>query len=85
MIYSILYAALAVFALGFLVFVHELGHYFVARREKMRVEAFSIGFGRPILAWKNKGVHWQIGWIPFGGYVKIAGMDSKDSFSPPSD
>lgn len=85
MIYSILYAALAVFALGFLVFVHELGHYFVARREKMRVEAFSIGFGKPLLAWKRQGVHWQIGWIPFGGYVKIAGMDNKDSFSPPED
>ncbi len=79
MIYSILYAVLAIFALGVLVFVHELGHYFMARREKMRVETFSIGFGKPIIFWKKQGVQWQVCCVPFGGYVKIAGMEKKGS------
>ncbi len=82
MIYSILYAVLAALALGILVFIHELGHYLVARREGMRVEAFSIGFGKPIFAWKRDGVQWQLCWVPFGGYVKIAGMEKQGSLEP---
>lgn len=82
MIYSILYAALAALALGILVFIHELGHYFVARREGMKIEAFSIGFGKPFLTWQREGVVWQLCWVPFGGYVKIAGMEKKGSLEP---
>ena len=82
MIYSILYAALAALALGILVFIHELGHYFVARREGMKIEAFSIGFGKPFLTWKRDDVVWQLCWVPFGGYVKIAGMEKKGSLEP---
>ncbi len=82
MIYSILYALLAALALGILVFIHELGHYLMARREGMRVEAFSIGFGKPIVAWKRDGVQWQFCWIPFGGYVKIAGMEKQGLLEP---
>lgn len=66
---------LGILGLGVLVFVHELGHYFVAKWMKMRVEVFSIGFGRPIFKWKRKEVLWQLGWVPFGGYVKIKGME----------
>lgn len=65
----------AFIALGILVFIHEFGHYWVALKVKMNVEVFSIGFGRPIYSWTRKGVKWQIGWLPFGGYVKIAGAD----------
>lgn len=75
---SILYAFLAVFGLSFLIFIHELGHYFMARRQGMRVEVFSIGFGKPIYSWLRDGVKWQLGWLLFGGYVKIAGMDMSD-------
>jgi regulator of sigma E protease len=82
MIYSILYAVLAALALGILVFVHELGHYLMARREGMRVEAFSIGFGKPIFSWLRDGVQWQFCWIPFGGYVKIAGMEKQGVLEP---
>ncbi len=82
MIYSLLYLILAAFALGFLIFIHELGHYWVARREGMTVEAFSIGFGKPIYAWEHKGVKWQVCWLPFGGYVRIAGMEKKGSLEP---
>lgn len=80
MIASFMYIFLAILALSFLIFIHELGHYWMARRVGMRVETFAIGFGRPIFSWIRKGVRWQIGWLPFGGYVKIAGQDiDKDS------
>lgn len=79
---SLAYAVLAILGLGFLVFIHELGHYFVARRRKMRVEAFAIGFGKPIFTWEHKGVKWHICMLPFGGYVKIAGMQKEGSREP---
>ena len=75
---SIMYIVFAILGLSFLIFIHELGHYFMARRLGMRVETFSIGFGKPIYTWVRDGVKWQIGWLLFGGYVKIAGMDTSD-------
>ena len=82
MIYSILYLVLAAVGLGILVFIHELGHYFVARKEGMKIEAFSIGFGKALFSWEKNGVKWKICWIPVGGYVKIAGMEKKGSLEP---
>ncbi|MBA3722568.1 MAG: site-2 protease family protein [Parachlamydiaceae bacterium] len=82
MIISFLYIILAILGLSFLIFIHELGHYFMARRVGMRVETFSIGFGKPIYTWVHDGVKWQIGWLLFGGYVKIAGMDTTDERDP---
>ncbi len=82
MIESILYAVFAVLGLGFLVFIHELGHYWVARRQGMRVEAFAIGFGKPIYTWEFQGVKWHICWLPFGGYVRIAGMQREKGVDP---
>lgn len=73
---------LAFLALSFLIFIHELGHYFMARRVKMRVETFSIGFGRPLISWMWQGTKWQIGWILFGGYVRIAGTDTDKNVDP---
>ena len=75
---SIMFVIFAIIGLSFLIFIHELGHYFMARRLGMRVETFSIGFGKPIYSWVRDGVKWQIGWLLFGGYVKIAGMDTSD-------
>ncbi len=72
---TIVYFILAALALGVLVFIHELGHYFAAKSVGMVVEIFSIGFGRPILKWRWQGVNWQLGWLPFGGYVKVKGME----------
>lgn len=86
MIFSFLYIILAILALSFLIFIHELGHYFMARRVGMRVETFAIGFGKPIFSWERDGVKWQIGWILFGGYVKIAGQEldkDKDPYEIP--
>src|SRR5918994_5600534 len=60
--------------LTILVFVHEMGHYYVARRAGVKVEAFSIGFGPEIFGWYDKhGTRWRFACIPLGGYVKMFG------------
>lgn len=82
MLISLLYVILALLALSFLIFIHELGHYWMARRVGMRVETFSIGIGKPIYFWEHDGVKWQIGWLFFGGYVKIAGQEPDDERDP---
>ena len=62
--------------LGVLVTIHEFGHYWVARRCKVKVLRFSIGFGRAIKTWKGKdGVEFVIAPIPLGGYVKMLGQE----------
>jgi regulator of sigma E protease len=62
--------------LGVLVFVHEMGHYLAARWRGVHVDAFSIGFGRPV--WRRtdrRGTEWRLGWLPLGGYVKLHGLE----------
>src|ERR1700722_13310769 len=57
-----------------LVFVHELGHYLVARRNGVRVDVFSIGFGPELFGWFDRaGTRWKLSAIPLGGYVKMFG------------
>jgi regulator of sigma E protease len=57
-----------------IVFVHELGHYLVARRCGVKIDAFSIGFGRELAARvDSRGTRWRIGALPLGGYVKFHG------------
>ena len=57
-----------------LVFVHELGHYLLARRAGVHVEVFSIGFGPELLGWNDRlGTRWRIAIIPLGGYVRMTG------------
>ena len=61
-------------AIGPLVFIHELGHYLVARWFGVGAEQFSIGFGREIAGWTDKrGTRWKVGWLPLGGYVRFVG------------
>ena len=61
--------------LSIVVFVHEWGHYYVAKRNKVRVEVFSIGFGPEIFGWFDKsGTRWRVSAIPLGGYVRMYGM-----------
>jgi len=64
-------------ALGFLIVVHEAGHYFVARWCAMRVERFSVGFGPGLLKYRSKksGTLFQLAPLPFGGFVEIRGMN----------
>lgn len=82
MIVILLYVVLAILGLSVLIFIHEFGHYWMARREGMRVETFSIGFGKPIATWMRDGVKWQIGWLLFGGFVKIAGQEIEKDTDP---
>jgi regulator of sigma E protease len=63
-----------VFVLTLLVFVHEYGHYWVARRFGIHAEVFSIGFGPELFGWTDRnGTRWKISAIPLGGYVKFLG------------
>jgi len=59
--------------LGILVFVHELGHFIAGKSVGIRVEEFSVGFGRGLFSFDRKGTHYKIGWMPIGGYCKFAG------------
>lgn len=60
--------------LSILVFVHEWGHYIVARLCGVKVEAFSIGFGKELFGWTDKrGTRWKFALVPLGGYVKMFG------------
>jgi regulator of sigma E protease len=67
-------------ALGFvvvltvLVFVHEFGHYWIARRNRVKIEVFSIGFGPELFGWTDRaGTRWKVSALPVGGYVKMFG------------
>ena len=68
--------------LMFLVLVHEAGHMVVAKWCGMRVERFSIFFGRPWVSFRRGETQYGIGWLPLGGYVKITGM-TRDEELPP--
>lgn len=71
-LWLILIAFLA--ALGPLIFIHEFGHYIVARWFGVGAETFSIGFGREVAGWTDRrGTRWKVGWLPLGGYVRFTG------------
>ena len=62
------------FILTILVFVHELGHYLAAIKNNVKVEVFSIGFGKELFGFNDKsGTRWKFSLIPLGGYVKMHG------------
>jgi regulator of sigma E protease len=68
------YGVTFLFVLSVLVFVHEWGHFIVARMCGVRVETFSIGFGQEIFGWTSKtGTRWKFALFPLGGYVKMFG------------
>ena len=71
-----------VLILMFLVLVHEAGHMVVAKWCGMRVERFSIFFGRPIWSFRRGETEYGIGWLPLGGYVKISGMTRGEEIPP---
>lgn len=73
---------LGVLALGIVVFIHELGHFIVAKLCGIRVEVFSIGFPPRIWGFRRGGTEYRLSWILFGGYVKLAGMEFEDGVDP---
>ncbi len=65
------------FVLTLIVFVHEFGHFIVARWCGITVKVFSIGFGRELVGWTDrKGTRWRISAIPLGGYVRFLGDEN---------
>lgn len=84
MIWSFLSVLLPfLFVLTVVVFIHELGHFIVARWCGVKVQAFSIGFGREIWGFNDRhGTRWRLAWIPLGGYVKF--VDDENGASVPS-
>jgi regulator of sigma E protease len=84
MIWSFLSVLLPfLFVLTVVVFIHELGHFVVARWCGVKVQAFSIGFGREIWGFYDRhGTRWRLAWIPLGGYVKF--VDDENGASVPS-
>ena len=79
---SVYYIVPFIFLLGILVFVHEFGHFIVARLCKVKVAEFSIGFGKKLWGRIDKyGTEWRVGAIPLGGYCKFLGDDDASSTS----
>lgn len=71
---GVFYALPFLVALTVIVFIHELGHFLVARWCGVDVDVFSIGFGREIFGWNDRhGTRWKVAWIPLGGYVRFRG------------
>jgi regulator of sigma E protease len=70
-------AAVAV-VLGFMILIHEFGHYAVAKLLGVRVEVFSIGFGKRLLGFRKGDTDYRISAIPLGGYVKMSGENPMD-------
>lgn len=64
---------------GASIFIHEFGHYWVARRRGLKVLEFAIGFGPKVCSWKVDGVDWSLRWIPAGGFVKLPQMVTSDA------
>jgi len=69
---------IALLVLSILIFFHELGHFTAARFFGVKVEVFSIGFGKRVLSKKIGDTLWSISMIPLGGYVKMKGQDDND-------
>lgn len=81
-----IYVPLAVILLfGAAVFVHEFGHYWVARRRGMKVEAFAIGFGPKLFSWVKDGIEYSWRLIPAGGFVKLPQMVTSEALEGKND
>ena len=70
-------------AFGLLVFVHEAGHYVIAKLCGVTVEVFSFGFGRRLFGFRRKGTDYRVSLVPLGGYVKMLGETPEDPSDDP--
>jgi regulator of sigma E protease len=68
-----------IFVLGLLIFVHELGHFMLAKASGIRVETFSLGFPPKLISFRRGETEYCLSWIPLGGYVKMAGEKPEES------
>lgn len=77
------YGGSFILVLSVVVFVHEFGHFQVARWRGVAIDTFSIGFGKSLASWRDKqGVQWKIGALPLGGYVKFTDDSDPTSSTP---
>ena len=74
-IVTAVYIAACVLLFALAIIVHEFGHFIVALKLGLRVEAFSVGFGPVLWKFKRKGVEYRLSAIPLGGYVSIPDVD----------
>jgi regulator of sigma E protease len=85
-ILNIIYVIAAVLAaFGASIFLHELGHFWVARKLGMKVEEFAIGFGPKIYSRTREGIEYSLRWIPAGGFVKLPQMITAEALEGHAD
>ena len=71
------------FVLTVVIFIHELGHFLVARWCGVKVKTFSIGFGKEIFGFYDRyGTRWRVAWLPLGGYVKFLDDENAPACHP---
>ena len=78
-------AVLAIIPLGFLIFIHELGHFWAAKRCGIKVNTFSIGFGPKLFGFQRGETAYKIALLPFGGYVQMEGENPSEQTGAPGE
>lgn len=73
---------LAFVGFAILIILHEAGHFAAAKAVGMRVERFSLFFGRPFVSVRRGETEYGVGWLPLGGYVRISGMNPREALPP---
>jgi regulator of sigma E protease len=76
---------LAILSFGFIIFIHELGHFLAAKRSGIRVEKFSIGFGPKLIGFRRGETEYCISLLPFGGFVKMPGENPEERKGEPGE
>jgi regulator of sigma E protease len=78
-------AFLAIIPLGFLIFIHELGHFYAAKRCGIKVNTFSLGFGPKLIGVQRGETEYKISLLPFGGYVQMEGENPSEQTGAPGE
>lgn len=78
-------AFLAIIPLGFLIFIHELGHFYAAKRCGIKVNTFSLGFGPKLIGIQRGETEYKISLLPFGGYVQMEGENPSEQTGAPGE
>ena len=76
---------IAIIPLGFLIFIHELGHFYAAKRCGIKVNAFSLGFGPKLIGFQREETEYKICLLPFGGYVQMEGENPYEQTGAPGE
>ena len=78
-------AFLAIIPLGFIIFIHELGHFYAAKRCGIKVNTFSLGFGPKLIGMQRGETDYRISLLPFGGYVQMEGENPTEQTGAPGE